>query len=111
MQRLAELELMPMSQPDSAHFVVGEFPKWEMITTRRIGRATFETPDLGRERRTERQIDYYTNIFEPTFTAREKDQAFLSPRLDQQVVVLEKGAQARCAKIAFENVKGGRRKN
>jgi catechol-2,3-dioxygenase len=68
----------------------------QMITTRRIGHATFETPDLNR------QIAYYTEIFGLTLTAQEKDSAFLSTRLGQQVVVLQKGAQARCIKVAFE---------
>jgi catechol 2,3-dioxygenase-like lactoylglutathione lyase family enzyme len=68
-----------------------------MITTRRIGHATFETPDV------ERQIDYYVNIFGLTLTEREKDRAFLSTRLGQQVVVLEQGQHARCTKLAFES--------
>ena len=67
-----------------------------MIIIRRIGHATFETPDV------ERQIDYYVNIFGLTLTEREKDRAFLSTRLGQQVVVLEQGQHARCTKLAFE---------
>jgi Predicted ring-cleavage extradiol dioxygenase len=67
-----------------------------MIKTRRIGYATFETPDL------ERQIDYYTQIFGLTLTDRDKSRAFLSTPLGQQAVVLERGDHARCMKIAFE---------
>jgi len=67
-----------------------------MIRTRRIGYATFETPDL------ERQIDYYTNIFGLTLADRDKNRAFLNTRLGQQSVVIEKGDQARCTKVAFE---------
>jgi catechol 2,3-dioxygenase-like lactoylglutathione lyase family enzyme len=67
-----------------------------MIKTTRIGHASFETPDL------ERQIDYYTNIFGLTLTEREKNRAFLSTRLGQQVVVLERGDHARCTRLAFE---------
>ena len=67
-----------------------------MIKTRRIGFATFETPDI------ERQIDYYTRIFGLTLTDRDKQRAFLSTRLGQQVVVLEKGDHARCTRAAFE---------
>lgn len=67
-----------------------------MIKTRRIGYATFQTPDI------ERQIDYYTKIFGLTLTDREKDRAFLSTRLGQQAVILEKGEQAACTKLAFE---------
>jgi len=67
-----------------------------MITTRRIAHATFETPDL------ERQIDYYTNVFGLTLAEREKNRAFLSTRMGQQVVVLEQGERAHCRKVAFE---------
>jgi catechol-2,3-dioxygenase len=67
-----------------------------MIKTRRIGYATFETPDL------ERQIDYYTQIFGLTLTERDKRRAFLSTPLGQQAVVLERSNHARCMKIAFE---------
>lgn len=67
-----------------------------MINTRRIGYATLETPDI------ERQIDYYTHIFGLTLSGREKDRAFLSTRLGQQAIVLEKGEHARCVRIAFE---------
>lgn len=67
-----------------------------MINVRRIGHATFETPDL------DRQIEYYTNIFGLALTGREKGRAFLSTRLGQQTVVLEHGDKARCKSIAFE---------
>jgi catechol-2,3-dioxygenase len=65
-----------------------------MIKTRRIGYATFATPDL------ERQIDYYTQIFGLTLTERDKGRAFLSTPLGQQAVVLERSDHARCMKIA-----------
>lgn len=67
-----------------------------MIPTRRIAHATFETPDIVR------QIDYYTNVFGLTLAEREKNRAFLSTRIGQQVVVLEQGDQAHCKKVAFE---------
>ena len=66
-----------------------------MITTTHRPRDTRD-PDV------ERQIDYYVNIFGLTLTEREKDRAFLSTRLGQQVVVLEQGQHARCTKLAFE---------
>ena len=46
-----------------------------MIKTRRIGYATFGTPDL------ERQIDYYTHIFGLTLMERDKSRAFLATPL------------------------------
>ena len=51
-----------------------------MIKTRRIGYATFETPDL------ERQIDYYTQIFGLTLTDRDKSRAFPPPVLPSSLL-------------------------
>jgi catechol 2,3-dioxygenase-like lactoylglutathione lyase family enzyme len=67
-----------------------------MIKVRRIGHATFETPDI------DRQVDYYTSIFGLALTGREKNRAFLSTRLGQQTVVLEHGDQPLCKSIAFQ---------
>ncbi len=43
-----------------------------MIKPRRIGHATFETPDM------ERMIDYYTEVVGLVLAEREKDRAFLA---------------------------------
>ena len=67
-----------------------------MIKVRRIGHATFETPDL------DRMIDYYVQIVGFSLAAKEKDRAFLATKTGQLVVQLERGAQPRCSKIAFE---------
>jgi catechol 2,3-dioxygenase-like lactoylglutathione lyase family enzyme len=63
---------------------------------KRIGHATFETPDL------ERQIDYYTQIVGLVLALRESGRAFLTTKLGDLAVVLEKGAQARCTALAFQ---------
>jgi len=67
-----------------------------MIKVRRIGHATFETPDL------DRQIDYYTQVNGLALVAREKNRAFLATKSGLLVVQLERADQPRCAKISFE---------
>ena len=67
-----------------------------MIKAKRIGHATFETPDL------ERQIDYYQNVVGLTVVARDANRAYLGSRHGQLAIVLERGGQQRCAKLAFE---------
>ena len=67
-----------------------------MIKVRRVGHATFETPDL------DRLIDYYMQVNGLALAAREKNRAFLATKTGQLVVQLERGDTARCAKISFE---------
>ena len=50
-----------------------------MIKVRRIGHASFETPDL------ERQIDYYTQVNGLALVGREKGRAFLATKVGQLV--------------------------
>jgi catechol 2,3-dioxygenase-like lactoylglutathione lyase family enzyme len=67
-----------------------------MIKVRRVGHATFETPDL------DKQIDYYTQVNGLALVAREKNRAFFATRTGQLVVQLDRADHARCAKISFE---------
>ena len=67
-----------------------------MIKVRRIGHATFETPDL------DKQIEHFTQVTGLVVAAREKDRALLATKLGQLVVQLKKGDEARCAKLAFQ---------
>ncbi len=67
-----------------------------MIQARRIGHATFETPDL------DRAIDYYTQITGLVLAAREPARAFLATKLGQLVVRLDQGASAQCTGLSFE---------
>ena len=67
-----------------------------MIKVRRIGHATFETPDL------DKQIDYYTQVNGLALAAREENRAFLATKTGQLVVQIERAEHARCAKISFE---------
>ena len=67
-----------------------------MIQAKRIGHASFVTPDL------DRQIDYYRQVIGLSLVAREGNRAFLATPTGQLAIVLEKGSEATCARIAFE---------
>jgi catechol 2,3-dioxygenase-like lactoylglutathione lyase family enzyme len=67
-----------------------------MIQARRLGHAAFETPDL------DKAIHHYTDVTGLVLISRNRDQAFLSTRMGQLAVELNRGAQARCTKLAFE---------
>ena len=67
-----------------------------MIRVRKIAHADFETPDL------DKQVAYYTDILGLTLVAKEKDAAYLASTLDHHSVVLRRGSEARCTRIAFQ---------
>ncbi len=67
-----------------------------MINARRFSHATFETPDV------ERQIAYFTEIVGLSLAERHNGTAYLATKHGDLVVTLEKGAQARCARLAFQ---------
>jgi len=67
-----------------------------MIKVRRIGHATFETPDLGRA------IDYYTQTNGLVLAAKDNDRVFLATRTGLLAVQLERGSQPRCTRLSFE---------
>jgi catechol 2,3-dioxygenase-like lactoylglutathione lyase family enzyme len=67
-----------------------------MIQARRLGHATFETPDL------EKAIAYYTHVNGLVVAAREKNRAFLATKIGQLAIQLDLGKDARCTKLSFE---------
>jgi catechol 2,3-dioxygenase-like lactoylglutathione lyase family enzyme len=67
-----------------------------MIRAKRIGHATFETPDI------EAQIEYYQQVVGLTLAHRESSRAFLATSVGQLSVVLEKGSAPRCSRLSFE---------
>jgi catechol 2,3-dioxygenase-like lactoylglutathione lyase family enzyme len=71
-----------------------------VIQIRRLGHATFETPDI------ERQIDYYTHIVGLVLVGRDKNSAYLSTRVGQLAVQLVSGSQAHCTSLSFEVTPG-----
>jgi catechol 2,3-dioxygenase-like lactoylglutathione lyase family enzyme len=70
--------------------------KAHMVKPRRIGHATFETPDL------EKAIAYHTQVNGLALVEREKKHAFLATKVGQLVVQLDQGETARCTKLSFE---------
>ena len=54
-----------------------------MIQVKRLGHATFSTPDL------EKQLDYWTRIMGLAVVERDAKRAVLASRLGQESVVLE----------------------
>jgi catechol 2,3-dioxygenase-like lactoylglutathione lyase family enzyme len=67
-----------------------------MIRPRRIGHATFETPDL------EKAIAYYGEFMGLILAEREKDRAFLASKIGQLVIELNRADRAHCSKLSFE---------
>src|SRR3974390_1812975 len=66
-----------------------------MIKPRRIGHATFETPDI------ERMIDYYTEVVGLVLAEREKDRAFLPSKVGLLTVQINKSAAERCTSLSL----------
>lgn len=67
-----------------------------MIKARRIRHATMITPDL------ERQVDYFQSVVGLGVAERDGNRVLMSSDSEQLSLVLEQGAQARCARLAFE---------
>src|SRR4051794_2904234 len=67
-----------------------------MIQVKRMSHVTLETPDL------QRQIDYFTQVVGLQEAGRENGTAFLATKVGDIVVRVEKGPEARCARIAFQ---------
>ena len=68
----------------------------KMIKPRRIGHATFETPDL------ERMVDYYTRTMGLVVAERDNNRVFLTTHLGLLAIELNKGKRERCATLSFE---------
>ena len=67
-----------------------------MIKARRIRHATMITPDL------ERQVDYFQSVVGLGVAERDGNRVLMSSDSEQLSLVLEQGAQPRCARLAFE---------
>jgi len=71
-----------------------------MIKVKRLGHATFKTPDL------ERIVDYWTRIIGLTLVERDKDRAFLATKFGEEVVAVERGSTAELTRVSFQVVPG-----
>jgi catechol 2,3-dioxygenase-like lactoylglutathione lyase family enzyme len=67
-----------------------------MITPRRVGHATFETPDL------DKALAYYTEVNGLVLNSRDKDRAFLASKTGLLTIALEKGHAEGLRRISFE---------
>jgi catechol 2,3-dioxygenase-like lactoylglutathione lyase family enzyme len=88
-----------MAEPQriaSAAELPGREQETPMIKPRRVGHATFETPDL------DKAIAYYEKFMGLMVAEREKDRAFLMTKIGQLVIQLDKADSARCIKLSFE---------
>ncbi|MGE0627889.1 MAG: VOC family protein [Hyphomicrobiaceae bacterium] len=67
-----------------------------MTAAKRIGHATFRTPDI------DRQVAYYQNVIGLQVAARDARRAYLTSRVGQLSIVLEKADLQSCDRLAFE---------
>ena len=67
-----------------------------MIKARRIRHATMITPDL------ERQVDYFQSVVGLGVAQRDGNRVLMSSDSEQLSLVLERGPQPSCARLAFE---------
>jgi hypothetical protein len=68
----------------------------QMITARRIGHATFETPDL------DSTIEHYAEAIGLLLASRDGDRAYFASRLGQMSMELQRGPKRRCLRLSFE---------
>jgi catechol-2,3-dioxygenase len=71
-----------------------------MIEVKRLGHATFATPDL------ERILDYWTRVIGLTVVERGRDRAFLATKFGEEAIAVEKGNSGNLLKVAFQIAPG-----
>ncbi|HEY2534868.1 MAG TPA: VOC family protein [Xanthobacteraceae bacterium] len=67
-----------------------------MIKVRRLGHATFTTPDL------ERQVAYYTDVVGLVLIERSQDRAFLACKLGLEAIALEAGPANALSRLSLQ---------
>lgn len=71
-----------------------------MIQVRRLGHATFTTPDF------ERQVDYWTQVIGLQAIERTRDFALFATKLGQEAVAIERGAESALKSLSFQVAPG-----
>ena len=71
-----------------------------MIQVRRLGHASFSTPDL------EAQVAYYSDVLGLRIVARDKDRAFLACRTGLEAIALERGDAVALRRLSFQVAPG-----
>src|SRR4029078_12094677 len=67
-----------------------------MIKVRRVGHATFTTPDL------EREVAYYSDVMGLIVTERDKNRSFLATRTGYEAIALERGDASELTRLSFQ---------
>ena len=67
-----------------------------MIAVKRLGHATFTTPDL------DRQVAYYSDMLGLIVTERDKNRAFLATRTGLEAIALERGDKVELTRLSFQ---------
>jgi len=71
-----------------------------MIQVRRLGHASFSTPDL------DGQLAYYSEVLGLRVIERDKDRAFLACRTGLEAIALERGAEVALRRVSFQVAPG-----
>src|SRR5262249_38694807 len=71
-----------------------------MIQVRRLGHASFSTPDL------DRQVAYYSDVLGLRIIARDRDRAFLACRTGLEAIALERGDGVALRRLSFQVAPG-----
>jgi catechol 2,3-dioxygenase-like lactoylglutathione lyase family enzyme len=71
-----------------------------MIQVRRLGHASFSTPDL------DGQVAYYSEVLGLRVIERDKDRAFLACRTGLEAIALERGAEVTLRRLSFQVAPG-----
>lgn len=71
-----------------------------MIQVKRLGHATFSTPDL------ERQIEYWRDVVGLQLVEKTKDFALFATKLGQEAIAIERGVQSQMKRLSFQVAPG-----
>ncbi len=71
-----------------------------MIKVKRLGHATFTTPDF------EQQVDYWTQVIGLQVIERTRDAALFATRLGQEAISIERGGDSQLKRLAFQVAPG-----
>ena len=71
-----------------------------MIQVRRLGHASFSTPDL------DRQVEYYCDVLGLQLVGSDKDRAFLACRTGLEAIALERGDAVALKRLSFQVAPG-----
>ena len=71
-----------------------------MIQVRRLGHATFGTPDI------ERQVEYWSNVMGMVVTDRTRDRVVLATKYGHEAVALVKGQAGELKRLSFQVAPG-----